>query len=152
MTRVHAAKKTSRKYGTLQHANHKAAAAAVILGTAAVVLKPSSSYIKTPMHTSILTGHAWVQELLHGHALRFYNQFGLEKFVFKAMLRSLARHTNFSDSKYITAEEKLAIYLYACRTGLSNRKLQERFQRSADTISRCVILHSIEEPGSFLYV
>jgi hypothetical protein len=36
-------------------------------------------------------------------------------------------------------EEQLAIFLYACVTGLSVRHLGERFQRSNDTISKYVI-------------
>jgi hypothetical protein len=36
-------------------------------------------------------------------------------------------------------EEQLAIFLYACVTGLSVRHLGEHFQRSNDTISKYVI-------------
>ncbi|KAF8187944.1 hypothetical protein K438DRAFT_1490367, partial [Mycena galopus ATCC 62051] len=41
-------------------------------------------------------------------------------------------------TKYVSADEKLATFLHFARTGTSNRMLQERFQRSADTIHRSV--------------
>ncbi|KAH7917968.1 hypothetical protein BV22DRAFT_976376, partial [Leucogyrophana mollusca] len=43
----------------------------------------------------------------------------------------------YTDSRNgVTLEEQLAIFLYACVTGLSSRHLGERFQRSPDTITK----------------
>ncbi|KAJ7083291.1 hypothetical protein B0H15DRAFT_753796, partial [Mycena belliarum] len=42
-------------------------------------------------------------------------------------------------TKWVSADEKLATFLYFARTGASSRMLQERFQRSADTINKRVI-------------
>jgi hypothetical protein len=44
------------------------------------------------------------------------------------------------DTRYVSAEEQLAVFLRITRTGQSNREMQERFQRSGDTISKYVIL------------
>ena len=41
------------------------------------------------------------------------------------------------DSKYVTLEEQLAIFLYTSVTGLSIRHVGERFQRANGTISKC---------------
>lgn len=109
-----------------------------LLGATAAVIHTTSLYCKTPMHTSILSGQAWVNELLDGHDVRFSNQFAMEKFVFRRLIATLRNKAGWGGSKHVSAEEKLAIFLYACTTGLSNRKLQERFQRSGDTISKCV--------------
>jgi len=91
---------------------------------------------KVPMHTSKLRGQDWVEELLHGHDGRFYNQMGMHKHVFKQLLRELQWKVDLDSSKYITIEEQVAIFLYVAVTGQSNRKVQERFQRSGDTISK----------------
>ncbi|KAJ3979372.1 hypothetical protein F5890DRAFT_1392350, partial [Lentinula detonsa] len=42
------------------------------------------------------------------------------------------------DSRHVSAAEQLAIFLYFVRQGGSQQQLMERFQRSADTISRCI--------------
>ena len=57
------------------------------------------------------------------------------KGTFKALLKVLWA-SGVRDSRYIMADEQLAIFLYASVTGASNQKLQVRFQRSADTISK----------------
>ncbi|KIN96927.1 hypothetical protein M404DRAFT_112517, partial [Pisolithus tinctorius Marx 270] len=51
------------------------------------------------------------------------------------------------DSKNVTLEEQLAIFLYAMVTGLLARHIGERFQRSMDTISRYFkrMLHAFSE-------
>ncbi|CAK5270801.1 unnamed protein product [Mycena citricolor] len=51
--------------------------------------------------------------------------------------------SGLSNSKYMMGEEKLGIFLYFVRTGATSRMLQERFQRSADTISKSV--HTVLE-------
>ncbi|KAI9447358.1 hypothetical protein BJY52DRAFT_1127464, partial [Lactarius psammicola] len=46
------------------------------------------------------------------------------------------RDTGLCNTRHVSAEKQLAIFLhYACH-GLSNRALQERFQRSRDTITK----------------
>ncbi|THV04200.1 hypothetical protein K435DRAFT_577361, partial [Dendrothele bispora CBS 962.96] len=52
------------------------------------------------------------------------------------------------DSRGITLEEKVAIFLYASVTGLNIRHTGERFQRSNETISKyfCRILNALSSP------
>jgi hypothetical protein len=92
-------------------------------------------YDKQPYHTSILRGQDWVQELLNGHPERIRTELGLHKHVFMALLAEL-RAIGQADSRHVTLEEQLAIFLYASVTGLSVRHLGERFQRSNETISK----------------
>ncbi|GLB38366.1 putative nuclease activity [Lyophyllum shimeji] len=90
-----------------------------LMSTATVAVGHLAPFLtRTPQHTSILTGEKWLRELLAGHPVRFYNMFGM-------------------NNKYIQKEEQLAIFLRMARSGGSNREMQERFQRSADTISKC---------------
>ena len=54
---------------------------------------------KMPQNTSVLTGHAWVRELLAGHPRRFYNMLGMSKHVFRTLARELQEFSGFI-SKY----------------------------------------------------
>jgi len=98
--------------------------------------KYASCFKKTPFHTSILSGEQWVKELLDGHNKRFYNEMGMHQTVFKDLLALLKADGSLSDSRYVIAQEQLATFLYYAHQGLSNQALQERFQRSGDTISK----------------
>ena len=102
----------------------------------AVIQSIAGQYIKTPRNNSTLSCSQWVKELLDGHRDRFRDSLGLNKHVFKKLLSELQKRSGLCNTKYLLAEEQLAIFLYICTTGLSNRKAQERVQRSADTISK----------------
>jgi hypothetical protein len=94
-------------------------------------------YTREPYHTSILTGEGWVMELLSGHPERIRTELGVHLHVFSVLISDL-RAAGYQNSKYVSLEEQLAIFLYACVTGLTIRHLGERFQRSNETISRLV--------------
>lgn len=94
------------------------------------------NYCKTPQNNSKLSGAEWVQELAYGHPSRCRNNLGMNKHVFMKLLQELQGRTNLVDTKHVEAKEQLAIFLYLATTGLSNRKTQERLQRSAETISK----------------
>ena len=98
-------------------------------------------YLKIPYHTSILSGRAWVQELIHGHPERIRTELGVHAHVFKILVFELTQ-MGYSDSKNVTLEEQLAIFLYTSVTGLTTRHVGERFQRSNETISKLVNWHS----------
>ena len=98
-----------------------------------------------PYHTSILSGHEWVMELLTGHPERIRCELGMHAHVFKQLISEL-RDLGHTNSKFVSLEEQLAIFLYFCVTGLSIRHVGERFQRSNDTISRYVLLNIIQLP------
>jgi hypothetical protein len=97
-------------------------------------------YVKQPYHTSILTGQGWVDELVHGHPLRIRTELGVSLEVFQALISKL-REMGHGASKHVTLEEQVAIFLYACVTGLSVRHLGERFQRSNETISKYILIY-----------
>lgn len=92
-------------------------------------------YNKEPYHTSILSGEAWVQELLHGHPEHICTELGVHKEVFHALIEEL-QSMGHGNSKNVTLEEQLAIFLYTSVTGLSMRHVGERFQRANGTISK----------------
>lgn len=90
-----------------------------------------------PYHTSILTGAGWLMELLLGHPDRIRCELGVRKHVFEALINEL-RSMGYGDNRYVCLEEQLGIFLYTCVTGLTSRHVGERFQRSNDTITRCI--------------
>jgi len=100
------------------------------------ILLYASCFKKVPQHTSILSSQGWVDELISGHDGQFYNNMGMHKHVYQELLSTLRKDTDLHDTRYISAEEQLTIFLQYAHWGLSNRALQERFQRSGDTIPK----------------
>ena len=98
----------------------------------------SPQLINTPLHTSVLSGQQWLDELLAEHHLWFYNELSMHKHVFCQLLTIFKADAGLHDTQYVLAEEQDAVFLhYVCR-GLSNRALQEQFQHSGDTIRKWV--------------
>ena len=95
----------------------------------------SGLFDRQKYHTSVLSGHAWVQELLNGHPGRIRCELGVSHQVFDLLLSNL-RGMGYKDSRHVTLEEQLAIFLYTCVTGLSTRHVGERFQRANNTIAK----------------
>jgi hypothetical protein len=95
-----------------------------------------------PYHTSTLTGRAWVLELLAGHPDHICCELSMHKYVFYSLITQLWAYDH-TDSRFISLEEQLAIFLYSCVTGLTIWHVGEWFQRSNDTISRWVWFYPI---------
>ena len=129
------------------------AATATASSAAGAILMYGERFNKTAKNTSSLSGQDWIDDLLTGHDEQFYNEFGLRKHVFKNLLSVLSRDASLHGTRYVSAAEDLCIFLQYARRSLSNRALQEQFQRSGDTImkqvypliskGRCVTIHSI---------
>ena len=109
---------------------------ALVIGS--IALSKCTTVFAEQKNTSILQGQGWMDELLEGHPTRFYNAMGMHKPVFRRLIYELQMHARFHPTKFVSMEEQLGILLYACRTASTTRVLEERFQRSPDTISRCV--------------
>jgi hypothetical protein len=90
---------------------------------------------RTPYHMSMLSGEAWVQELLTGHPNRIHNEFGVYRQTFIALVQTL-RDIGIRSSHNITIEEQVAIFLYTVVTGLSSIHVGECFQWSPSTITK----------------
>jgi len=95
-------------------------------------------HMKEPYHTSILSGYAWAQELLHGHPECIHTELGVHKEVFHALIRELWS-MGHGDTRNVTLEEQLATFLYMSVTGLSTHHVGERFQHANGTISKWVL-------------
>ena len=108
----------------------------VLLAATNATLSYVSCFEKLPQHTSRLSGQQWVDELITGHDVRFYNELGMQKFVFRRLLAVLEQNGQLSETCHVSTSEQLAIFLHYVQRGLSNHALQERFQRSGDTIAK----------------
>lgn len=109
----------------------------LIIPTILHVVQSLRVYEKQPYHTSILSGEAWVQELLNGHPKRIRCELGVTQQVFQQLIHEL--HTmGYMRTRYVSLEEQLAIFLYTSVTGLTTRHVGERFQRSNATVSKLV--------------
>ena len=82
----------------------------------------------------MLTGQMWVLELLAGHPGCIHTQLGVHSHVFYTIIDELCT-LGYTDSKFVTLEEQLAIFLYCSVTILTVRHLGEQFQKSNDTIT-----------------
>jgi hypothetical protein len=99
-------------------------------------LATSSSYECTHIHTSILTGKKHVEELFHGLRVRARREFRMEKEIFYKLVEVLRDGNLLANSREISIEEQLAMFLFCLSTNASNRTIQERFQHSGETVSR----------------
>ena len=100
-----------------------------------IIFSPEEAMLRLAYHTSILTGAGWVMELLVGHPMHIHTKIGVTCETFIALVEELCG-MGHSDSKYVSLEEQLAIFLYASVTGLTVWHLGERYQRSNDAISK----------------
>jgi hypothetical protein len=113
----------------------KVAAVGVALAAIAASVYVDKIRVPRPLRTSILTGQLWLCELLQGHPTCFHEQMGMSQHVFQKLSFELQLYNGLKNSKYVTADKQLAIFIYLAQTGQSSRMLQERFQGSGDTIS-----------------
>jgi hypothetical protein len=102
----------------------------------AAITYTSPLYWKQDYHTSALSGQAWVEELGAEHLRRIKTEMGMRLHVFLILLAKLRTLSGLTDSKYVSLEEQVAIFLYSCVVGMSIRHIGERFQRSNETISK----------------
>jgi hypothetical protein len=120
----------------------QAAATAAMAAALVAITYAESYYNKTPYHDSALSGAAWVCKLLNGHPKHLRKELGVHKHVFAALILSL-QNAGYMQSKFVTLEEQLAIFLYTCVTGLSLTHVCERFQGSIGTTSKFVLFFYI---------
>ena len=92
----------------------------------------SQSSQRQAIHTSVWNGAIFIDETLNGHEVVCRRRFHMER---EILVRRL-REKGLVDSRYVSVEEQLAIFLYAVSKNASNRVLQDQFQHSGETISR----------------
>lgn len=76
--------------------------------------------------------------------------FGMKKWVFCSLVRDLCASGKLSNSRYVSAEEKVAIFLRIAVSAGSNREIQERFMCGGATISMYVCNSQFTKAHAFL--
>lgn len=93
-------------------------------------------FFKEPCRTSSLTGAAWVKELEEGNPTRIFKNFRMSKAAFAGFCTEIELVSPTTPWSRLETRERAAIFLYCVSRHASNRELQERFQRSGETIHR----------------
>ena len=91
---------------------------------------------KTTRNTSILTGAQKTIELLEGHPVRFYELICLKKHTFFLLRDALCERKLLKDTNRMTVDEQLLMFLHTIGHNVRNRVMQDRYQHSAEPISR----------------
>src|SRR5690348_10624667 len=99
--------------------NEEAAVTAALLCvlTAGIAASTIATTEKATMHTSVLSGQQWMEELLDGNDRCFYDAFGMKKHIFWCLIDVLHKKAGLGDTKHVTLEEQLGIFLYTAVTG-----------------------------------
>ena len=94
--------------------------------------------LKHPCRTSSLQGRQWVRELQEGNPVRIFENLRMSAPVFQKLKRQLLNSGILEPTRNMGLDEMLAIFLFNVAHSSKNRDIQERFQRSGETISRNV--------------
>ncbi|XP_062112560.1 uncharacterized protein LOC133823730 [Humulus lupulus] len=90
---------------------------------------------KQPCRNSALSGHEYVMEVLHGHWSRCYDLLRMNKDVFKLFCGVLKEIFLLKNSRYLSVEEQVAMFLFVIDHNERHRVVVERFQHSISTTS-----------------
>ena len=108
----------------------------LILGASEIALIYTDLYLsKNPPRTSGLSGMGWVLETLQTLG-ECHRQLRMSTEIFLDLHDLLVRRYELESSMHMGTKEMLAIFLYTVSGNESNRRGQNRFKHSGETISR----------------
>ncbi|KAG5233162.1 protein ALP [Salix suchowensis] len=110
----------------------------IICTAGAISLYYINYMYKEPCMVSYNTGMRWLTELLNGHWKRCVNMFRMDANTLTSLCLDLETQYGLKPSSRMPVIEKLAMFVFTIAVGASNRQVQERFQHSGETISRCI--------------
>jgi len=111
----------------------------IILSTAGALTHYYIAYIhKEPCMVSYNTGMRWLNDILRGHWKRCVNMFRMDRDTLLSLCYELETRYGLNPSRRMCVLEKVGMFLFTLAVGASNRHVQERFQRSGETVSRCM--------------
>ncbi|XP_022027780.1 uncharacterized protein LOC110928996 [Helianthus annuus] len=91
---------------------------------------------RRPCHTSNRTCHMYVNEILTSHPRRCYEIFRLHVPVFRQLCIDLVTNYGLKQSRNMSVEESVRIFLMTLAHGCTNRFVQESFNHYGETIHR----------------
>ena len=81
-------------------------------------------------------GKAYLDELLSGSSQRIYDVLRMKKETFFLLCDWLEKNTDLRSTWRTSIQEQVAMFLWTINYSSSSRQVKERFQHSAETISR----------------
>jgi len=110
----------------------------LIICTAGAINKCYINYMyKEPCMVLYNTGMCWLIEVLRSHWKRSVNMFRMDATTLLSLCTELETYHGLKPSRRMSVIEKVAMFLFTIAVGALNRQVQERFQHSGETISRC---------------
>lgn len=96
-----------------------------------------SRFDRPPLHRNRLRGEQLIQEWLQ-QPLLLYRATGLQLITFLNLVHWIRTETELDNTRNMTLEERVAIFLYICRHGSGHDNAEDTFGRAADTVSRFI--------------
>lgn len=115
----------------IRRRRRRVALAAVIATYSSLSLQP-----RQRIHTSSLPGWKKVDEYLQGNPRSMFNRVRMTPYVFLALCTCLKERNLVNDTRGLSVEEQLFIFLSIVAQSQNNRAVQDDFQHSAETITR----------------
>ncbi|XP_021757967.1 uncharacterized protein LOC110723003 [Chenopodium quinoa] len=85
---------------------------------------------------SKLTGHQYVLELLNGHPMTCYVMLRMNPEIFISLCEELKKREKLKDSKFISIQEQVAMFLLIISHNSRHRLIADRFQHSLESTRR----------------
>ena len=109
--------------------------AAYLARCASVIAYTETCMNKVLTHTNLRTGYEWVWYILNGNKRKCCNVFRLSSHLFRELNNTLRTQYGYEGTKRVRLEESVAMTLVILGSGMCNRTVQDRFQRSGETVS-----------------
>ena len=107
----------------------------VTLGAALCIQYHIKFLMKQKVRPSLCSGWQYVIETLNTPG-ESYSMFRMEPIVLLKLAKLLVNNYGLHPTRAMRAEEALAMFLWTCAHGNSNRNVQSRFKHSGETVSR----------------
>ena len=99
-------------------------------------------YLKERYNTQLVTGEAYVQELLRSNPRRIATVLRMPVHTYFALVDWLLENTSLRTTR-VSVVEKVAVFISIIGHGESYRQVTERFGHSTETISRYILILSV---------
>ena len=116
-------------------------------------VKNKNNYIlKKPQCISMLTGDAFIKEILNGNFLTCYELFYMDRPTFTSLCNYLRTHEFLTNSRWITGVEAVSMFLLIVGHNVRIRVIADRFQHSTEIVERQFkeIVRAICRLGKFI--
>ncbi|KAF6156991.1 hypothetical protein GIB67_039752 [Kingdonia uniflora] len=90
---------------------------------------------KEPCRNSKLTGKEYIAELVDGNHVRMYENLRMDKLVFKKLFDIITTEGSLRDTRGVSVDEQVGMFLYTIGHDECNRIVQERYQHSREIVS-----------------